>query len=100
MIATSNFTATDLPAGSGRVSAFTQMVKVIFAPALRRWTFSKGKRQVMSLSDFDDHMLHDIGLRREDIYTAMRDRRVEDPTRILSELAIARLRMEAARHIC
>ncbi len=96
MIATSKFTTTHLPAKSGQVSAFAQMVKAVFASILRRWTFSNGRRQVINLSELDDHLLRDIGLRREDIYTAVHYRGVEDPTRVLSELS-ARQRMKAPR---
>jgi hypothetical protein len=55
---------------------------------------------VLNLSSFDDHMLRDIGLRREDIYTAAHYRGAADPTQVLSELADARLRIKATRLIC
>ena len=45
-------------------------------------------------------MLHDIGLRREDIYAATHYRGAADPTQVLSELADARLRITTTRLIC
>ncbi|PQA73599.1 DUF1127 domain-containing protein [Brucella oryzae] len=100
MTATSKITTTHLPAMNGQTSTFVQMVKTVFTSIMRRWTFSNGRRQVLNLSSFDDHMLRDIGLRREDIYTAAHYRGTEDPTRVLSELADARLRIKATRLIC
>ncbi|MEJ5022463.1 DUF1127 domain-containing protein [Ochrobactrum vermis] len=100
MTATSKITTTHLPATSGPTSTFAQMVKATFTSIMRRWTFSNGRRQLLNLSDFDDHMLRDIGLRREDIYTAVHYRGMEDPTQVLSELADARLRIKATRQIC
>ena len=100
MTATSKITTTHLPAASAPTSTLTQMVKAVFMSIVRRWTFSHGRRQVLNLSDFDDHMLRDIGLRREDIYTAVHYRGTEDPTQVLGELADARLRIKATRHIC
>lgn len=63
MTATSKITTTHLPAISGQTSTFVQMVKTVFTSIMRRWTFSNGRRQVLNLSSFDDHMLRDIGLR-------------------------------------
>ena len=100
MTATSKITTTHLPKMSGETSRLVQMVKTVLTSFKRRWTFSDGRRQVANLSDFDDHMLRDIGLRREDIYTATHYRGVEDPTCVLSELAAARLRIKATGLIC
>lgn len=99
MTATSKFTTIHLPAKSGQVSSFAQMVKVAITSALRRWTLYRGRRQVMHLSEFDDHLLRDIGLRREDVYTAIHYRGHEDPTRMLGELAELRLRIKTTRNI-
>ncbi|MBB5701153.1 uncharacterized protein YjiS (DUF1127 family) [Ochrobactrum daejeonense] len=99
MTATSKFTTTHLPAKSGQVSGFAQMVKAVITSALRRWALSGGRRQVMHLSEFDDHLLRDIGLRREDVYTAVHYRGHEDPTRVLGELADMRLRIKTTRNI-
>lgn len=100
MTATGRITTTHLPVTNGLTSTFAQMVKATFTSIMRRWTFSNGRRQLLNLSDFDDHMLRDIGLRREDIYTAVHYRGMEDPTQVLSELADARLRIKATRQIC
>ena len=100
MTATSKITTTHLPAVSGQTSTFLQMVKTVFTSIMRRWTFSSGRRQVLNLSSFDDHMLRDIGLRREDIYTAAHYRGAADPTQVLGELADARLRIKATGLIC
>jgi len=100
MTATSKITTTHLPATSAPTFVLAQKVKTAITSIMRRWTFSDGRRQVANLSDFDDHMLRDIGLRREDIYTATHYRGVEDPTRVLNELADARLRIKATGLIC
>ncbi|WP_273793613.1 DUF1127 domain-containing protein [Brucella anthropi] len=100
MTATSKITTTHLPKMSGETSRLVQMVKTVLTSFKRRWTFSNGRRQVLNLSSFDDHMLHDIGLRREDIYAATHYRGAADPTQVLSELADARLRITTTRLIC
>lgn len=100
MTATSKIPTTHLLATSGESTTFAQKVKAAFSLIMRRWAFRNGRRHVRNLSDFDDHMLRDIGLRREDIYTAVHYRGTEDPTNILSEIADARLRIKATRLIC
>lgn len=100
MTAISKTTTTQLPAKSALTCTLKQMVKAVFTSIMRRWDFRNGRRQILNLSEFNDHMLRDIGLRREDIYTAVHYRGVDDPTRVLSELADARLRIKATRQIC
>ena len=43
------------------------------------------RRDVARLSDYDDRLLADIGLTREDVSSAMRRPWPEDPTRLLAE---------------
>ncbi|MBC2886507.1 DUF1127 domain-containing protein [Ochrobactrum sp. CM-21-5] len=99
MIAISKITTIHLPGAGEQVSTFTQMVKSVFASALRRWTLFNRRREVLNLNDFDDHILRDIGLQREDIYTAIHYRGAEDPTHLLCTLADSRRQTEAARRI-
>lgn len=100
MTATSKTTMTHLPTKRATPSALKQMVKAVFASVMRRRTLFRNRRHVLHLNELDNYLLKDIGLEREDVYTAIRKRDTEDPTRVLSKLADARLRVEATRHIC
>ena len=44
------------------------------------------RRQIVALSELDDHLLEDIGLQRTDIRTALAQPLHRDPSRILREL--------------
>ncbi|MEN5278582.1 DUF1127 domain-containing protein [Brucella sp. TWI432] len=100
MTAISKTTMTQLPATSANASALKQMVKSVFVSVLRRWTLFRNRRHVMRLNELDNYLLKDIGLQSGDIYTVIHTRSAEDPTRVLSKLADARLRVEATRNIC
>ena len=91
---------TPLSAAGARNFPFAQVAKTVFASVRYRWTLLRNRRHFMRLKDFDDHLLRDIGLRREDIATAAGHGKDEDPMRILCGLADARHRLEAARRIC
>ncbi|OYR08527.1 DUF1127 domain-containing protein [Brucella thiophenivorans] len=100
MTAISKTTMTHLPATSATTVALKQMVQTVFTSVMRRWTLFRNRRHVLLLNELDNYLLKDIGLQREDIYTATHKRGNDDPTRVLAALADARLHVEATRHIC
>ena len=58
-----------------------------FIPALHRLIHAaRIRRQVVMLSELDDHLLEDIGLHRTDVDTALAQPLHRDPSRILKEL--------------
>lgn len=99
MTATSRTTMTHLPATSTTNSVLRQGVQSVFASVMRRWTLFRNRRHVVHLNQLDSYLLKDIGLQSEDIYTAIHTRATDDPTRVLADLADARARVAATRHI-
>ncbi|MFC4625645.1 DUF1127 domain-containing protein [Daeguia caeni] len=61
--------------------------QTIRSTVARRWKLAEHLWQVRKLSEFDDHMLRDLGLHRGDIYTALYCNGGEDATSVLSRLA-------------
>ncbi|MEE1654948.1 DUF1127 domain-containing protein [Microvirga sp. CF3062] len=58
-----------------------------FIPALHRLIHAaRTRRQVAMLSELDDHLLEDIGLRRTDVRTALAQPLYRNPSRMLREL--------------
>lgn len=100
MTAISETTMTHLPATSTSTPVLNRVVQAVFASVMRRWTLFRNRRHVLHLSELDSYLLKDIGLESEDIYTAIHNRSVEDPTNVLAALADVRTRVEASRHIC
>jgi uncharacterized protein YjiS (DUF1127 family) len=47
---------------------------------------ARNRRQVIALSDLDDHLLRDIGLERADVLSALAQPRHRDPSRVLKIL--------------
>jgi uncharacterized protein YjiS (DUF1127 family) len=58
-----------------------------FIPALHRLIHAaRIRRQIVMLSDMDDHLLEDIGLQRTDVRMALAQPLYRDPSRMLREL--------------
>lgn len=62
-----------------------------------RWSVMRNRRRLKSLEDFDDHLLADIGLTREDLRAARTLPAHLDPTMRLA--AIVREHEAASAHI-
>ncbi|MFD1199816.1 hypothetical protein ACFQ3K_16075 [Brucella gallinifaecis] len=98
MIATSKSPATFLPATSALASMLQQIAKAVSVSILHRWKLLNSRRHIQHINTLDNYLLKDIGLKSEDLYTATHMRSAENPTRILADLAQARI--TAARHVC
>ncbi len=66
--------------GSGTQPSFLQSVYAAIQRAVQTW---RDRQQVSRLVEFDDHMLSDIGLSRNDVQAALDLPFLHDPSREL-----------------
>ncbi|MCY6382337.1 DUF1127 domain-containing protein [Hoeflea prorocentri] len=78
--------ALDIQAAGKRGSAWTTARKAIVSLFVRY----RNRRQVMGLSDFNDHMLDDIGISRDDLRHALRGGPFDDNSMDLMRAALRR----------
>ena len=59
----------------------------------------RNRKTIMSLGEWNDEMLHDIGITRADLHSAIGTSLLDDPSERLGALADVRSRIRAARSI-
>jgi uncharacterized protein YjiS (DUF1127 family) len=59
----------------------------------------RNRKTIMSLGEWNDEMLHDIGVTRADLHSAIGTSLLDDPSERLGALADVRSRVRAARSI-
>jgi uncharacterized protein YjiS (DUF1127 family) len=91
MTAPAKSTLALLPAGAA--PAATSVV----ATLIRLWTRFQNRRDVTRLLALDDHMLKDLGIARGDVFEALSEPMVADPSELLAASASERRIAERAR---
>ncbi|TDQ35648.1 uncharacterized protein DUF1127 [Phyllobacterium brassicacearum] len=59
----------------------------------------RNRKTILSLGEWNDEMLHDIGITRADLHSAIGTSLLDDPSERLGALADVRSRLRAARSI-
>ena len=69
----------------------------IVATLVRLWTRFQNRRDVARLLELDDHMLKDLGIARGDVFEALSEPAVADPSELLAASASERRLAERLR---
>ena len=69
----------------------------VVATLVRLWTRFQNRRDVARLLELDDHMLKDLGIARGDVFEALSEPVVADPSELLAASAGERRLAERAR---
>lgn len=88
-----------LTAAGALAFTFVQTAGQAGAVLVRRVMSIRNRGQVSRLSELDDYLLRDIGIRRCDLVTVSACALKDDPTAILRRLADGQARVNAARRI-
>lgn len=75
---------------TARPSVLVTATKRAVAVIAAAWNGWRNRRDVRQLLEFDDHALHDIGLTRCDLHSALSSGPFEDPSRRLVVFAVER----------
>ncbi|MGH6858674.1 MAG: DUF1127 domain-containing protein [Phyllobacterium sp.] len=85
------------------MSGFTGSIATLASQAFRfvnRWIVARRNRKtILSLGEWNDQMLQDIGITRADLHSALGTSLLDDPSERLGALADMRNRIRAARSI-
>jgi len=85
------------------VTGFTRAIAAFASQAAgivtRLIVARRNRKVIMSLGEWNDEMLHDIGVTRADLHSAIGTSLLDDPSERLGALADIRNRLRAARGI-
>ena len=71
----------------------------IFRPIEKLVVARRNRKAALNLGEWNDYMLHDVGLTRADLYVALGHSPLHDPTAELGALADARVKQLRGRSI-
>ncbi|MCO4318702.1 DUF1127 domain-containing protein [Phyllobacterium sp. 21LDTY02-6] len=92
-------TITKTTAVTGFTGTIAKAASEAYRFVIRLVVAQRNRRTIMSLGEWNDQMLHDIGLTRADLHSALGTSMLEDPSERLGTLADMRNRIRAARSI-
>ncbi len=85
------------------VTGFTRSIAVFASQAAnfvtRMIVARRNRKTILSLGEWSDEMLHDIGVTRADLHSAIGTSLLDDPSERLGALADIRSRVRATRSI-
>jgi uncharacterized protein YjiS (DUF1127 family) len=76
-----------LPAASAAVAALRHGANVAAKPVAALLRILRHRREISKLAELDDHHLKDIGLTRTDVSGALAVSLLDDPSRVLCDIA-------------
>ncbi|QND51958.1 DUF1127 domain-containing protein [Phyllobacterium sp. 628] len=84
---------------TGFVPAITSALVQAAGFVTRMIVARRNRKSILSLGEWNDQMLHDIGVTRGDLHAALGTSLLDDPSERLGALADVRARVRAARSI-
>ncbi|MGH6761890.1 MAG: DUF1127 domain-containing protein [Phyllobacterium sp.] len=79
-------------------SVFTMLAQFV-RPIGKLVVARRNRKAVLNLNEWNDHMLHDVGLTRADLHAALGHSALHDPTAELGAMADARVKQLRGRSI-
>ena len=84
---------------TGSASSIAGFASQVTSFVTRLIVARRNRKVIMSLGEWNDEMLHDIGVTRADLHSAIGTSLLDDPSERLGALADIRNRLRAARGI-
>ena len=84
---------------TGFTSSIAAFASQVTSFVTRLLVARRNRKVIMSLGEWNDEMLHDIGVTRADLHSAIGTSLLDDPSERLGALADIRNRLRAARGI-